>query len=466
MKLITSLKFSKHIITVTLLFMLFLAYLSFARLQNLIEYSKLVDETNQLKYKTEQCLSLLKDAETGQRGYLLTKDSVFLTPMYVAEEKIYKSLDELTELAEKDVEDIQLINEFKNAATLRMDYLVNVVQDDKYINNYKENEGKLIVGKQLMDKARYLVDAINKNLEKKLKQREEVKNKYVSLTPLFMIMLSMVSIILIFFAYRIIDNALKKRIITQNELEYTVEALKRSNNELEQFAYVASHDLQEPLRKIQSFGDRLILKHKDKLDDDGKFIIDRMQNAAERMQVLINDLLSYSRISNSQTKKFTLVDLNQSLKNVLEIINEDVINKEAEINADKLPSVTANSSQMEQLFQNLLTNALKFMPEARKPQIQIKFSEVTAKEITSVKPMDGNKFFYKISVSDNGIGFEEKYAEKIFVIFQRLQGKSEFSGSGIGLAMCKKILENHDGYINVRSKLNEGSEFSFYLPRS
>lgn len=446
--------------------MLFLAYLSFARLQNLIEYSKLVDETNQLKYKTEQCLSLLKDAETGQRGYLLTKDSIFLKPMYLSEEKIFKSLDELTTLGEKDVENIQLINEFKNAAVLRMNYLLNVVQDDKYINSYKENEGKLIIGKQLMDKARGFVDLINSNLEKKLKHREAVKNKYVSLTPLFMIILSMVSILLIFFAYRIIDNALKKRIITQNELEYTVEALKRSNTELEQFAYVASHDLQEPLRKIQSFGDRLILKHKDNLNDDGKFIIDRMQNAAERMQILINDLLSYSRISNSQIKKFTLIDLNQSLKNVLEIINDDIINKGAEITVCNLPSVTANGSQMEQLFQNLLTNALKFMPQSRTPQIQIKYTEVAGKEIKSAKPMDENKFFYKITVSDNGIGFEEQYSDKIFVIFQRLQGKSEFRGSGIGLAMCKKILQNHDGYINVQSRLNEGSEFSFYLPKS
>ncbi|MEP7168835.1 MAG: CHASE3 domain-containing protein [Bacteroidota bacterium] len=445
--------------------MIFLAYLSFARLQNLIEYSKLVDETNQLKYKTELCLSYLKDAETGQRGYLLIKDSLFLEPMYLAQQKIYVSLDELSRLAEKDVENIQLINEFKNSARLRMEYIQSVVTETKYVESYEKKKAMLIKGKQLMDEVRAQVDKININLERKLKQREEVKNKYVSLTPIFMVMLSLVSIVLIYFAYRIINNELKKRIAMQNELQYNVEALKRSNSELEQFAYVASHDLQEPLRKIQSFGDRLVLKHKEKLDEDGKFIIDRIQNAAWRMQVLINDLLSYSRISNARTKKFTTVDLNQSLKNVLDVLNEEIIKKEAAITTENLPAIQANGSQMEQLFQNLLTNAIKFMPEGKTPAIQIKYAETTGKEIPSVKPEDEYKLFHKISVADNGIGFEEQYTEKIFIIFQRLQGKSEFSGSGIGLAMCKKILFNHDGYIAANSKLNEGSEFSFYLPK-
>ncbi|MEO5570432.1 MAG: CHASE3 domain-containing protein [Bacteroidia bacterium] len=462
MQLITSLKLSKVIIIITLLFMIFLAYLSFARLQNLIEYGKLVDDTNHLKYKTARCLSYLKDAETGQRGFLLTQDSIYLDPMNLAKKKIYTSLDELSILAQEDKENIRLITEFKNVSLQRMKRLDQVILADPNAEGYNN---KLIEGKQLMDNARILADLIINNLEKKLSQREIIKNRYVSLTPIFMILLSLISILLIYFAYRIISNELRKRISMQNELQYNVEALKRSNSELEQFAYVASHDLQEPLRKIQSFGDRLILKHREKLDDDGKFIIDRMQNAAERMQVLINDLLSYSRISNTRTKKFIPVDLNQSLKSVLDVLNEDIIKKNAKVTTENLPVIRANDSQMEQLIQNLLTNAIKFMPEGRIPEIQIKYSEATGREIQSLKPGDENKMFHKISVSDNGIGFEEQYTDRIFIIFQRLHGKSEFSGSGIGLAMCKKILHNHDGYIEAKSRMKQGSEFNFYLPK-
>jgi light-regulated signal transduction histidine kinase (bacteriophytochrome) len=277
--------------------------------------------------------------------------------------------------------------------------------------------------------------------------------------------LSLLSIALVYLAYLMLMRELKKRIIVQNELEYNIEALQRSNAELEQFAYVASHDLQEPLRKIQTFGNRLILKHIEDLDDDAKFIIERMQSAAERMQILINDLLTYSRIVNTGSKKFERTDLTRALENVLDVLSESISQKEAKITYDKLPVVIVNQTQMEQLFQNLLTNALKFVQKNKKPVIEIKYSLVEGKQIPNVKIADEFKSFHKISIIDNGIGFDEQYADKIFVIFQRLQGKTEYAGTGIGLAMCKKIVLNHEGYITAKSKLNKGSEFTVYLPR-
>jgi signal transduction histidine kinase len=465
MKIYTSIKFSRLIITATLLILVYIAYLFYARLQSLIEYSNLVDETNMLKFKTQECFGILKDAETGQRGYLLTKDSLFLAPMYNANSKINEALLELKELAKGDSDYTHLIDVFTKTAKERINHMNEVVRNDRAYKDYTGiNVNVLLRGKLSMDEIRKVLNALDKKIEADLAARQNIKNKYAAITPLFMVILSLLSITLVYIAYLIIMRELRARILVQNDLQYNIRALQRSNSELEQFAYVASHDLQEPLRKIQTFSNRLLIKHKDSLNDDGKFIVDRMQNAAERMRVLINDLLSYSQIVNSNVKKFDAVDLNIALRNVLDLVNDRIAAVNARITFEKLPVVQANQTQIEQLLMNLLTNALKFISPGAVPLIEIRYSTVEGQQIQNVKPADALKFFHKISVKDNGIGFDEQYAEKIFVIFQRLQGKSEYSGTGIGLAMCKRIAENHEGYIVAKSRINKGSEFMVFLP--
>ncbi len=466
MKVNDAFRISRILFIATLVFLLFLTYLSYIRLQNLIEYGNLVDDSTNLKFKLEQSLSYLKDAETSQRGYLLTRDSIFLEPLIESQKKIYNALDELSILAKSDPEDLPAINEFKYTAIARINYLNKVVSEDRINKTYTGiTMGNLLHGKMLMDDTRRLVKKIQDGIEKKLEQRQQIKNRYETLTPFFMVVLSLVFIAIIYLAYLIIVRELKKRTLVQNDLEYNIDALKRSNEELEQFAYVASHDLQEPLRKIQTFGHRLMLKHRENLNNDGQFIIDRMQNAAQRMQFLINDLLSYSRIANAALKKYEWVDLNRSLANVLDLLSVHIQETKAQVSNDHLPYVTANAMQMEQLFQNLLTNAFKFIRKGKSPVVIIKYGVAKGKDISGVKYLDIEKIFHKITFIDNGIGFESEYAEKIFVIFQRLQNKSEYSGTGIGLAMCKKIVANHDGYITATSTLNSGSEFTVYLPK-
>ncbi|MEP7263404.1 MAG: CHASE3 domain-containing protein [Bacteroidota bacterium] len=465
MKINTSIRFSRLIVTITLFVLLYIAYLFYARLQSLLEYSNLVDETNNLNFKIEECFSILKDAETGQRGYLLTKDSIFLEPLNDANNKIYASLNELRNLTNDDPDYKLLIESFIKTSSLRVTYLNDLARNDKSYKDYSGiNENVLLRGKLAMDDIRRLKFQIHKQIDIKLDSRQKLKNKYAILTPLLMIILALMSITLIYISYLIIVRELRARILIQNELQYHIKALERSNSELEQFAYVASHDLQEPLRKIQTFGNRLQVKHNEALNDDGKFIVDRMQNAAERMRILINDLLSYSQIANSNVKKTVSVDMNVSLRNVLDLLNESITASNAKITYEKLPVVLANGTQIEQLLMNLITNALKFVRPQIIPHIIIRYSTVEGQQIKQVKPGDSTKFFHKISIADNGIGFDELYAEKIFIIFQRLEGKSEFTGTGIGLAMCKRIIDNHDGYIIAKSKVNHGSEFMFYLP--
>lgn len=238
-----------------------------------------------------------------------------------------------------------------------------------------------------------------------------------------------------------------RKVVEENLLKIK-EELERSNSELEQFAYVASHDLQEPLRMIASYVQLLSVRYKDKLDENANEFINFAVDGATRMQRLINDLLSYSRVS-SRNKEFKPTDLNEVLDLALTNLKLIIEENDAIIHRDELPKVVADPTQMEQLFQNLIGNAVKFKGE-KKPEINI------GKEI-----VDGN---WLISIKDNGIGMEEKYKDLIFVIFQRLH-QNTYPGTGIGLAVCKKIVERHGGKIWVESESGKGSTFYFTIPR-
>jgi signal transduction histidine kinase len=251
--------------------------------------------------------------------------------------------------------------------------------------------------------------------------------------------------------------------LARKELEISIDKLRRSNEELEQFAYVASHDLQEPLRKIRAFGERLAVKFRDNLGEEGKDYIDRMQNAASRMQTLIDDLLAYSKLSRSNEEHIQ-VDLSEIVKDVLNDLEIPIEQKKASIKVDPLPLVMANQGQMRQLFQNIISNALKFNPPGNIPTIEVRSEILDVFQVKEVSKVLKKKQHCRITIKDYGIGFEEKFLERIFVIFQRLHGRSEYAGTGIGLAICKKIVENHNGHITAESKVNEGSAFIITLP--
>ena len=239
-------------------------------------------------------------------------------------------------------------------------------------------------------------------------------------------------------------------------LQYT-QKLEHSNRELADFAYVASHDLQEPLRKIEAFGERLVNKYSSILPDDGKMFVDRMQNAAGRMRTLINDLLSYSRVTTG-AKEFQKVSLSKVLSEVLSDLQIRVEETKATINADELPTIECEPMQMRQLLQNLLGNALKFRKADVLPIITVT-SEIVPSDETK-----GLASHVKLIFADNGIGFDNEFKDKIFTIFQRLHSRTEYEGTGIGLATVRKIVERHGGTINADGILNVGSKFYVTLP--
>jgi len=250
----------------------------------------------------------------------------------------------------------------------------------------------------------------------------------------------------------------------QKILENKVRELDRSNKELEEFAYIASHDLQEPLRKITSFSERLKEKLPPNLEPDVQLYLNRMLAATDNMRTLIDNLLEFSRTSRS-IEPFVKTDLNIVLSEVKADLELKIEETTAKIEAQSLPVIDAIPMQMRQLFTNLFTNAIKFRSPNSRPQIDISSSEMSDEEKEMNHLRAGSKY-HKITVRDYGIGFDQEFSTKIFQIFQRLHGKAEYPGSGIGLAICKKIVENHNGRILAESEQGKGANFIVILPES
>jgi light-regulated signal transduction histidine kinase (bacteriophytochrome) len=243
------------------------------------------------------------------------------------------------------------------------------------------------------------------------------------------------------------------------KLEELNKELLKSNRDLEQFAYVASHDLQEPLRKIQTFTQLLGKSIKD--EDKAMHFQQKISQSASRMQLLIQDVLNFSRISNSDDA-YIETDLNLILENLKFDFELIIREKDAEIHHKKMPVIKGIPLQLSQMFSNLISNSLKY--NDKRPLIHIECSELTHLELLSYPKLSNKNNYVKIVFKDNGIGFETYFSEQIFKIFQRLHGKQAYSGTGIGLALCKKIVENHQGIIYASGEPGVGAEFTIILP--
>ncbi len=317
-------------------------------------------------------------------------------------------------------------NVFKGYMTGAVDYIYKPINPDLlrakvavFIDLYKKNHRLLAQEQKLV--------AINKSLEMEIHERKVSEEKVKELN------------------HKLLEN---------------IERLESANRDLDRFAFMASHDLQEPLRKMLMFSDRLQHKYKDVLDDEGKMFIARIQNAGERMQALIKHILLFSKTS-VERPVFVQSDLNGILKDVLAEMENMVGEIQAAIEAESLPTLLVNPVLIRPLFFNLISNALKYSRKDVKPVVKI-YSEFSS--LGDIGRAETKNKYCRIYFQDNGIGFEQKYSEQIFGMFKRLHLNSEFEGTGIGLALCKKIVEEHNGFITARSKINEGSTFIISLP--
>ncbi len=262
-------------------------------------------------------------------------------------------------------------------------------------------------------------------------------------------------------SFDLMASALEQRKLERDRAEMAMQdyaaELERSNRELQDFANIASHDMQEPLRKILTFSELLQKRYSGVIDERGQDYLDRMDYSAHRLYDLINDLLAYSRVT-TRAQPFTVVDLNEIARKVLNDLDLQIEQSGAKVNITSLTTLEADPTQMYQLLQNLVSNALKYHLPGVEPVIQI-----TGLEAAHQTASGGNGV-YQIQVSDNGIGFDEKYLDRIFQPFQRLHGRDEFEGTGMGLAICRKIVERHGGSITARSTPGGGTTFIIDLP--
>ena len=315
---------------------------------------------------------------------------------------------------------------FKGYRTGGVDYIYKPIKPELlrmkvsvFVELYRKNQQLLLHEKKLL--------AANRSLQKEIEERKTSEEKI---------------------------RLLNGQLVNNNA------HLKAINEELDRFAYVASHDLQEPLRKIMVFSDKILMK--ENMDEETEKYFKKIINSSKRMQMLINDLLSFSRQSVSSSD-FERTDLNTLAREAIAELEIEVEKSNAKIHLGELPVVWAIPSLMKQLFHNLVSNAVKFRKKGVDPIIHIEAKKMYGSDHSLPVNSNGHKY-HKVSISDNGIGFDPKYSDEIFMVFKRLNSYHEYEGTGVGLSICKKIIEKHNGSIIAQSEPGKGSTFSFVLP--
>lgn len=467
--------------------------LTYINFQSVAASSEVAGAINDKLILTQQLLIALDDAETGQRGFIITGKNDYLEPFLQAQKRFDSILADLREKSQAEPDSLAEVQELDMLVGLKMKEMKAVLELRRWLGlDAARNRILMNQGKVYMDEFRNLVNKrVVRQKEKLITQREYVKqsrSRALAMLIAGSILMAGMALAMFIIIHRQLkyrshmehqlreaNTDLEKRVAhrtealvainqslhdeilerkrLESESETLAEGLRRSNRELEQFASVASHDLQEPLRKIQAFSDRLTTRYKDKLDENGQTYIERIQFSAGRMRHLIEDLLAYSRVG-TKGKPFVAVDLNVIVKEVVGELEVRFQETNANLTIGTLPTVEADETQMRQLFQNLIGNSLKF----GKPGVQPELTLSATQQLMQEKPG------CVITLLDNGIGFEQQYAERIFQLFQRLHGRNEYEGTGIGLAICKKIIERHQGSITANGVLGAGASFVIRLP--
>jgi signal transduction histidine kinase len=417
------------------------------------------------------------DAEAGELGFLMTGRRQFLEPYNAAKTSVYRHLDTLQVLVVGDTQQV------RNVDRLRAEVARRLAWSDSLILQQQRDPAEAAMsiaseqGRTLMNRVRTQEEAMLALEDERRDARVAASRRRARAIYATFAVSTLLALGLVFGLYRIVRRDQETREIAARALKMNNERLEarvaertaeiasanealtrsnqelqRSNRELQEFAFVASHDLQEPLRKIRTFADLLREEHGAGLDDEAQHYLGRMQQAATRMSRLISDLLTFSRVS-TKARPFEPVALDDVLREALDDLDMVIQDTGADVQAVPLPRIEADPIQMRQLFQNLVGNALKFHRPDVSPEVRIR--PVPADDDANVA----------IEVADNGIGFDPKYAERIFVPFQRLHTRGEYDGTGIGLAVVRRIVERHGGAVTVESEEGQGTTFVVTLPR-
>lgn len=440
-----------------------LSLFSVDKFTSLINYSYWVDHSNKVIQQLYKVEGVTKDLDRAERGYMLTRDTMYQRLLYTSIRKINPLLDSLKYLTKDNEGEQNNVILVRSALAMRLNSIrenlafLDTAKTAAVSSYYHE-------GRQAMKECTAALGVMYNTESLLLAKRVENKMFYQHITS------STLKYILFFFCiitiilFILMIRELKRRVVFQDELNNKVADLERSHSELEQIAYAASHDLQEPLRKIQVFINRLLYLKKEQMDEESRDTLGRITSSAVRMQELIEDLVNLTSLTQQQTEK-EQVDLNKILKHSINELSEKAEQKNAIINQEVLPIIPGYPGQLQILFKALLDNSLKFTRDGVQPIVSIRSDLVSGEELTDINPKYAQQKFHRITVSDNGIGFDNKFTHKMFQIFQRLHNQhSEFHGKGIGLALSQRIVANHNGHILAYGHSDVGATFKLFFP--
>jgi signal transduction histidine kinase len=449
------------VISIILIILFSLSYHSIN--QELIFFSEKVDHTHRVLDKINEIKVTLHEVTYHGMGYVILNDSVNKRKMLEKTQLLPVATYQLDSLYSATVTNtlskslIPAVQEYQDriiALSNETPTAYAIPARDALVKSKAAHTAEI---NEILDK---MTAVENKLMINRVQSRNNYKQQIVRFNWVIM----GVALAFLVSAFILLERELAQNKEFKIELESKVINLNRSNSELEQFAYVASHDLQEPLRKIRSFTNLLIAKYLGNLNEEGSMLLSKIDKSATRMQLLIDDLLAFSR-SIDASQEPQEINLTKIVQEVINNLTESIQEKSARVYFGRLPIVYGHASQMVQLFQNLISNSIKYSKPEVSPIIRITCEEVDGSVISRARESQENEQFYRITVEDNGIGFKKEYAEKIFVIFKRLHNHETFQGSGIGLAICRKVISNHNGYISAEGKEGVGAKFYLYLPK-
>ncbi len=413
--------------------------------------------------KLQSLNAAMIDVETSQRGYLLTRDTSFLDLFNAKRDKVQPLMDTILLLVSDNPVQIEKAGLLRSVIHQKIEKLEEILyRNDPYSG--KELSARLKEGKIFMDKFRVIILDMQQSEKAILKTRTSSQEEYESFTPKYLFAILVLAIVTAILSFIFLLQELSQRLKAQAQLETKVNTLAQAKAELEQIAYVTTHQLQEPMRKIRMFVDILLSKFAGDLPDEARHMLERMDKNVEGMRTRVADLSNFADLVNLDKEAIEDVDLNRILFEVQQELSLSIAEKKVQFRISQLSRVKGFEMQLHLLFKELLTNALKFSIPTQSAEIIIKGSLVNSEQLNKARNF-GSRNFLVVSVCDNGIGFEKQFADKIFVLFQQLnEVDSPYAGKGIGLAVCQRIMANHGGFITAIGEAGVGATFQLYFP--
>ncbi|SKC73406.1 sensor histidine kinase [Ohtaekwangia koreensis] len=425
-----------------------------------------IEHTHEVLHEIRNFENYFKEIESSQRGFLLTGDSVFLKSSDKKINSIKLSFKRLLQLTSDNPTQQKNLGNLNYLISRRLDILEEAIVLHTLDRTLFKK--RLIEGREAMDNCAVILSRMEKEEQRLLVMRRKIKDTYGTSSSNYSVVIFIFSFVVFIITFLLIIRELSRRFRYQRDLELKITELNQANAELEQITFAASHDLQEPLRKIMTFSDMLKVKYTSTIPAEAQRLVERLQLSATRMHGLVDDLMSFTRLAGIKEEPQKV-----SLKEVVEEVQynfKDVFAaKDAQLSIDlKLPVITGYYNQLGLLFHALIDNAVKFSRDNVAPVIFILTQDATAEEMAEkFKIKHDHQRYIKVIIRDNGIGFDDEFAGKVFNLFQRLHAQETvYKGKGIGLTIVKRIMTNHLGFVTAHGKINEGAEFTLYFPVS